>query len=91
MIIKNLYFISEGKARTISLTKRNESDIERIRRSALKIILKDRYNGYQSPDLKGQEGISVPKVCQKLSSLRGSSQLAISCTEFLPEILKSLP
>ena len=30
-----------------SLTKKNESDIERVQRSALKIILKDRYNGYQ--------------------------------------------
>ena len=30
-----------------SLTKRNESDIERIQRSALKIILKDRYDNYQ--------------------------------------------
>ena len=30
-----------------SLTKKNESDIERVQRSALKIILKDRYNSYQ--------------------------------------------
>ena len=35
-----------------SLTKRNESDIERVQRSALKIILKDDYNNYQDA-LKG--------------------------------------
>ena len=30
-----------------SLTQRNESDIERVQRSALKIILKESYNSYQ--------------------------------------------
>ena len=45
----------------------DKNDIERVQRSALKVILKDGFKNYNT---KRQKRVFVPKICQKLSKDR---------------------